>query len=216
MTLPCTLPFHPTLPDSVRTTSFYTTSQLQFLNIFHAAVALVSFGIVNLLNVALPQYDIRMPLGDAGLLRLLTPLLPSNPNFPDVIAKVTLINAGVDNIQQTQRSWWWEYRLVFGCEYGTAIANRTEGDPITNIALKQSIQDDMIREIQILGYVLQSFAIHENSRRILGFALDDPRVTDPPFYFPRPEERSQDGIRVPQTPQLPPTSIKPWVRFRHF
>lgn len=171
----------------------------------------MAFAVVNMLNVALPQYDIRIPLGDAGLLRFLQPFVPSNPNFSDVVARVTLVNAGVDKIKQTQRSWWWEYRFVFSCQYGTVIPNRTEGDPITNVQLKQSIQDDMVLEIQRIGYVLQSFALYENSRRIVGFALDDPRVTEPQFFFPRPEERTDGGIRVPQPPP-PITNTSSWVR----
>jgi hypothetical protein len=173
--------------------------------------------LVRFLDNALPRYEINFPkTKNQGILVWLEPFIPPPRNNQDVVAVVTLINAGVDIIKTTQSSWWWEYRLVFECQYGTALRpDKVPGSPITNPILKQQIQDDIDKEIQTLGYILQVLAIHENSRGILGFAVDDPRISDPPFVFQRPEVRGGSEV-PPYQPYKSPTTKSPWVRILYF
>jgi hypothetical protein len=79
---------------------------------------------------------------------------------------------------------------VFGCEYSNGLPDKKPGDPVTNPTLEQDIQDEISREIQTLGYILQPFRIYEQSRDVVGIAIDDPRKTDPPFVFQQPKRRN--------------------------
>jgi hypothetical protein len=73
-----------------------------------------------------------------------------------------------------------------GCEHGKGLLDMNPGDAVTNPTLKQDIQDEISREIQTLGYILQPFRIFEQGRGVVGFAIDDPRKTDPPLCFKNP------------------------------
>jgi hypothetical protein len=166
--------------------------------------------IVTYLDIAIPEYKIKNPWEEredslAGLLSLFFKL--TDDPKPNAIAIITLIDAGVGIIQKSRISWWWEYRFVFGCEYGNGLPDKKPGDPVTNPTLKQDIQDEISREIQTLGYILQPFRIYERSRGVVGISIDDPRKTDPPFVFQQPKRRN--ATPAPTSPQV--TTDKAWV-----
>jgi hypothetical protein len=188
----------------------------------------LAYLLVNFLDHALSQYEINYPDEEnlGRLLSFLGTFLPPRPikRPQDVVAKVVLANANEGEIRRSKSSWWWEYRLVFECVYGPAVnslppdQNITAGADIIDIALKQRIRDDVDREIQTLGYIMQVVDLHGNSRGILGFAVDDPRITSPPFVFRRPTVRGESALPpiVPVEPDSMGRDGRSWtVRMHH-
>jgi hypothetical protein len=146
------------------------------------------------LNEASIDYNVKLSV-PIDLFNATDDYMPPNGYRAELVHEHVLPEA----IEKKDANWWWKYTLIFHCYYGTGAtgitANPTstlaEGTKITDPVELRRIQQELNMLLRQGMEIVATFELLQSSHGIVGFAVEDPRLSNTPFI---------DG-----PPTMPPT-----------